>query len=193
MVLKHPRRVGNEQVSAFSHVIEGRRLHETGPQVLVDADGKSGSKASHLFVEVTSEVVVVHQDDVRPVPSLPRVGEVPHDSGKRVELLFRVRVALDPSSQPLLEGTPGTPLRNPWLTDELGEAFAVEVGCLVIEGHGHVERVTCHHDVADLGLEREPVQRRVRLDESAMLLGGEGGEDLFVRRYEPVEPGRQLR
>jgi hypothetical protein len=65
---------------------------------------------------------------------------------------------------------------------------AVEVIALVVERHGRVERMAGRHDVGGAGVEGNPVQRRVRLDEAPVLLGGKPGVHLLTWRDQVIQP-----
>jgi hypothetical protein len=56
------------------------------------------------------------------------------------------------------------------LAGQLADARAVEVFALVVKRYRHVERVTCHNYVCGTFIERDSVERCVRLDEPAVPL-----------------------
>jgi hypothetical protein len=67
---------------------------------------------------------------------------------------------------------------------------ASRVAAVVVERHGHVQRVPGGDDVGDARVERNPVQRGVRLDEPPVLLRGKLGKYLFPRRDQVIQPRR---
>ena len=78
------------------------------------------------------------------------------------------------------------------LTGELGDPDPIEVVALVVERHGHVQRVPGHDDVGRSRVEHHSVERRVGLHEPAVVLRREVGLELVPRQDEPVHPGGQL-
>ena len=82
-----------------------------------------------------------------------------------------------------------------WRVDGLGLAGefpqtpAVDVGALMVERHGHVQRVTTDDDVRGPPVEGYPVKRRVRFNEPPVLLGGQPGKEVVWWRPQPVHPG----
>ena len=61
----------------------------------------------------------------------------------------------------------------------------------MFHGNRHVTRVAADHDVVDLFTPGQPVEGRVGLDETSMLLGGVGGIHLIDGTVQHVEPRRQ--
>ena len=88
---------------------------------------------------------------------------------------------------------------RPWrpgrlgLAGQLPEPRAVDVVALVVERHGHVERMPGRHDVGGARIEGNPVQRRMCLDEPPVLLGGKLGIHLLARHDQVIQPRRELR
>jgi len=74
--------------------------------------------------------------------------------------------------------------------DQLPEPGAVDVAAVVVERYGHIQRVPGGDQVGDARVERNPVQRGVRFDESPVLLRGKLGEHLFPRRDQVIQPRR---
>jgi len=97
----------------------------------------------------------------------------------------------DPVEQPVVQG------RERWrgrgrlgLAGQLPEPDAVDVAAVMVERHGHVQRVPGGDQVGDARVERNPVQRGVRLDEPPVLLPGKLGKHLFPRRDQVIQPRR---
>ena len=62
---------------------------------------------------------------------------------------------------------------------------------MMAQRHVGVERVPSRHDIGDAGVERDPVQRRMRLDESAVALFGELVVHEVMRHRHVVQPRRE--
>jgi hypothetical protein len=90
--------------SAPAHLVEGRRVHQLGPALLVDRDVEPGGESAHRGVEIARQVRVVDEDDVRFVAARPGIGEVPRVTGKGIHLGARVGIGVDPGEQPFAKG-----------------------------------------------------------------------------------------
>ncbi len=119
---------------------------------------------------------------------------MPHHAGQRVQLVVGIDVAVHPRQQPLPQRWSRTGRTvGLGLAREPAQPFPVDVGRLVVQRDRHVERVPGDDDVGGPGVKRHAVERRVGLDEPAVLLGGEPVVHLRTRRDQPVQPRRELR
>jgi hypothetical protein len=119
---------------------------------------------------------------------------MPHHARQGVELLARPAVPVDPGKQPIPQRRSHRGAHRRSISScELAHALPIEVVTLVIERDRHVERVPRDDEVGRPCVDRNPIERRVRLDEPPVTLSRELRVDLVARRDQPVEPRRQRR
>ena len=97
----------------------------------------------------------MHEHDVAFGATLPRIGEVSHHAGQRVEVVGRIHILVDPTSQPGLKAERRSCRHRG--TDKAVEHLAVEVVTLVIQRHRGVQRMPRTHDVRDARILRHAV------------------------------------
>ena len=130
----------------------------------------------------------------RSVPRRAQASRDAKDPGQRVELILGDALPADPGpSQSRGAGRAQRRSSRRRLTGELGDPLPVEVVALVVERDGHVERVASGDDVGRARVERQPVERRVGLDEPPVSLRCESARRRRRGKREPVQPRRQRR
>ncbi len=132
------------------------------------------------------------QDHVRPVPAAPRVAGVVQHADERVHLLLRACLGGGPGHEPVVQRRPVHP-RSRRRPGERCQPLPVDVVALVVQRHGQVERVPGDHDIGRARVERDPVERGVRLDDPPVLLGLEPAYDVLDGLDRVVEPRREHR
>jgi hypothetical protein len=112
-------------------------------------DPEEGCDPLHLTVEVVEKVGVVHEHDVGLIPATPCFGEVVEHAVERLELILCGCIRFDPAEEPFIERRQHFGPGEIRIAGEFGNALAVDVGALVVERHGGVERVSGDDDVRD--------------------------------------------
>ena len=199
VALEHPGR-RDQPVGVAPHALEAGRPDEGRPGRPRHIEAEPSGHPPHLPLEVGGQLVVVHEQHVGRRTPGPGVGQVPEQAGQRVQVVPRVlaghpgsRVAVDVGHQPVVQrlARPRRPGRR-GRPGQRGDPGPVQVVALVVEGHRGVQRVPAGDDVPGPRVERDPVQRGVRLDEPPVPLRGQYGQHLLARRDQVVQPGGQL-
>ena len=187
----------DDVLGPLAHALDrrlGRELH--GPRGR-ERDLEGVRQPAQLRREVGPVVGVVEERDVRVPPVLPRLREVVEDEGQTRRATEVV--LLDEVLQPLLGiggGDPGRDVAVVGRIDRLGPELPhpvhVEVLVVMLHGDRDVPRVTTDDDVGGPGIERQPVERGVGLDEPPVVLRVVHRHDVVDRARLHVEPRREL-
>ena len=199
-------RVRNEFVGTPAHLRECGRLNEFRPGLRRNALAQPVCQAPHLALEVGLQIIVVEEHDVRTLSRLPESREMMDRRAQAGR-----RGGLDPRPEPFtlapfltlrrkrgragrLRSRCGRKLGEIVQTDchvaRSEECVRVHVLHVVTVRQRHVARVSAHTDVGHPLVERQSVQRRVGLDEPAVLLSVQIAHDIGQGPGEHVEPGR---
>ena len=158
-VLEHARRVGASLVGPRAHPRRRWRASTSSGQ---RASGTSmpsrPAMPAHLAVEVGRQVVVVHQHDVRLVAPGPGVAQVPQHAraASPAPRAGRRPARSSRRSQSRSGSRADRGAAGAGCAGELAQPLPVEVVALVVQRHGHVQRVAGDHDVGAPGRRAAP-------------------------------------
>ena len=107
--------VGHEFVRSFSHRVETGRGDEVGEAVFVDVDVEPVRDASHLGFEISLQIRIVDEDDVRLLARFPKGGEVMHRPGQ-VDVSQLARVGSSTQRQKRSSGSVGAGSRSRYIS-----------------------------------------------------------------------------
>lgn len=95
-IQEHTGRIGHERLRSASHLRKPRRVDQSRPRVVWHGDAETQGQATHFPLEVDHKIVIMDENDVLLVSTVPRTSEVPHDSGQGVERLLGTGIRFDP-------------------------------------------------------------------------------------------------
>ena len=134
---------------------------------------KQGRKAPHLQVQVGQEVLVAKQDHI----GLQRAATMRRQRATSLLVASRElsRGSVSSWTHSSSHGMQIRPGRSRVRCEAAGRSAQrlgpVEVGALVVQRDRHVQRLSGHHEIHRPSVDRQPVERSVRLDDPAPGLG----------------------
>ena len=199
-ILENPPRMRQQRLAVALHRLEPSRLDQSGHQLIRNRDVEERRDPRHFAGEVCLQVVVVHHQHVGPVSRLPptRLEAEVGGTGEAIALVGCVAGG-DPAVEfvsrvdgPVRIGPADGLVRESDGIQRRDHLRQEGVG-VIVPGHQRIAAVPGDVDVFYFVVDRQGVERQMRLQESAVGLRLEFGQGFVERPPDPnIDPDRDL-